>query len=342
MSLTITHLNADATFLLTFRPALDFPPSPGSAPGSFSIILDPWLSGPSTVFSSKFSVQHHTTPSSIETLNDLPEPDLIIVSQDKADHCHEQTLRQLHPDRIKTTFLAAPAAAKLMKSWKYFRPDQIQALERWDPKSPGAVRRFPIPAFSPNGSPGEVTVSFLADAMDLTGMHNAVAITYRAPRVPTMNFSYPRPMKHQSRSSKSSTSSSSTLGPHDRAISVIYSPHGVDYSVIKPFAASHLVAESALPLTAFLHGFDRIDNPWYLGGNISTGVSGGLPIARNLQTRYWISAHDEDKEVGGVTASSIRKVKYTREEVATLLQTSKGKSGTDVVVLDVGENMVIP
>jgi hypothetical protein len=125
-------------------------------------------------------------------------------------------------------------------------------------------------------------------------------------------------------------------------MSIIFSPHGVDYPVIKPFAASHLVAESALPLTALLHGFDRVDNPWYLGGNISTGVPGGIQIAQSLQTRYWISAHDEDKDVGGVTASSIRKKKYTGEEVATLLQTGKGKATTDVVVLDVGETMVLP
>jgi hypothetical protein len=342
MSLEITHLNADATFLLTFRPAFDFPPSPGRAPGSFSIVLDPWLSGPSTVFSSKFSVQTHTTPSSIDTLNDIPEPDVIIISQDKADHCHEQTLCELQPDQIKTIFLAAPAAAKRMKSWKYFDPDQVQAFERWDPKNPRAVRRFPIPAFSPNGSLGEVTISFLADALDLMGMHNGVAITYRAPQTPAMNFSHPRPSIHQHPSSRSSNSSSSTTGSRGKAMSIIFSPHGVDYPVIKPFAASHLVAESALPLTALLHGFDRVDNPWYLGGNISTGVPGGIQIAQSLQTRYWISAHDEDKDVGGVTASSIRKKKYTGEEVATLLQTGKGKATTDVVVLDVGETMVLP
>ena len=103
MSLTVTHLNADSTFLLVFRPAAaptaGFPPSPGYLPVAFSILLDPWLVGHSTVISSRFSVTRHTIPACVSSLRDLPSPpDLVIVSQDKPDHCHEETLRQLDPN----------------------------------------------------------------------------------------------------------------------------------------------------------------------------------------------------------------------------------------------------
>ena len=67
----------------------------------------------------------------------------------------------------------------------------------------------------------------------------------------------------------------SPYNDREKTLSVIYSPHGVSYDVIRPYASSYLVSESALPLTALLHSFDCVENPWWLGGNISAGSPGG-------------------------------------------------------------------
>lgn len=122
---------------------------------------------------------------------------------------------------------------------------------------------------------------------------------------------------------------------------MIYSPHGVTYAHIKPYAIAHLVREAALPLTALLHSFDRVQNPWWLGGNISAGLPGGLEIAQNLLARAWISAHDEDKENSGFSVSSVKTRKYSVDEVRSLVENVNTNVKTEVRVLDVGDEMVL-
>ncbi|KAI9870086.1 MAG: hypothetical protein M1830_004704 [Pleopsidium flavum] len=194
----------------------------------------------------------------------------------------------------------------------------------------------------------------------MTGLHNAIGITYRAPSaakplastigLQTQDYYLP-PTPPESPDSGTSTSKATALTPNaerPRTLSLIYSPHGITYPHIKPYAISHLVHEAALPLTALLHSFDRVQNPWWLGGNISAGLPGGLEIAQNLLARAWISAHDGDKETSGLSVSSVKTRKYSVEEVRTMVQ--RGNSGvekgnanvsTDVRVLDVGQEMVL-
>jgi len=126
-------------------------------------------------------------------------------------------------------------------------------------------------------------------------------------------------------------------------LSVIYSPHGITYPHLIPYVTSHLVSKAALPLTLLMHAFDRIQNPWYLGGNISAGMPGGLGIAQNLLAKCWVSAHDEDKESSGLSIKKIVTSKYTVEEVRALAEEGRkgGKAGVDVRKLECGEEMVV-
>jgi hypothetical protein len=130
----------------------------------------------------------------------------------------------------------------------------------------------------------------------------------------------------------------------NRALSVIYSPHGCTYKTLEPYITSHLVREAALPLTALLHCFDKIQNAWYLGGNICTGFPGGLEIAQNLCARAWISAHDGDKDIKGLATKKIVVEKYDREEVESVISPRSEKFpnrriGTEAVVLQPGEEI---
>ena len=125
----------------------------------------------------------------------------------------------------------------------------------------------------------------------------------------------------------------------EKTLSLIYSPHGVSYDLIRPYASSHLVTSAALPLTALLHSFDRVQNPWWLGGNVNAGLPGGVEIAQNLMARCWISAHDEEKENSGLAVMKVATRKYNAEQVRELVARSKG--GTDVAVLDCGEELIL-
>ena len=180
----LTKAVTDTTFLLTFSSAQSTSTDHSSQSGTFTVLIDPWLHGDSTIFHPKFALARHTVPSCIQHLSEIPPPNLVIVSQDKTDHCHEATLRQLDPHLSHTIILACPAAAKRIRSWRYFfAPEKVQAMPTFSDKRPATVLRFPIPApFSRYGStPGEATISFIPAKRDLTGVHNAIGITYRPP-----------------------------------------------------------------------------------------------------------------------------------------------------------------
>ncbi|KAL9608319.1 MAG: hypothetical protein Q9167_006840 [Letrouitia subvulpina] len=401
MSVKIHHLNGDTTFLLTFVPN-DLPPPPNRyarLPGTFSILVDPWLSGPSSMWHPMFMLSKHTVPSAIQNLSHIPEPNVVLVSQDKPDHCHLPTLRQLDPSSTLTTILAMPAAAKKIRGMKHFDPSKVFAMPSFLERDSRTVIRFYIPPLTLGGLAGEATLSYIPAKLDVSGLHNAIGITYRPPTAAPLlthytppldspsysNFGSPVPpppqnlpptppdspvqrtrslssntntltlsavstplsqstraTSHTSNSLSVSTISSthSTAPPRlPKTLSIIYSPHGLSYDCILPYAVHHLVPLAALPLTTFLHSFDRVQNPWWLGGNVNAGLPGGVEIAKNLMAKCWISAHDEDKENSGLAVLKVATRKYTKEEVREMV--SRESPTCDVRVLECGEEMIM-
>jgi hypothetical protein len=116
---------------------------------------------------------------------------------------------------------------------------------------------------------------------------------------------------------------------------------------VHTYATNHLISRSALPLTLLLHSIDRVQNPWYLGGNISegaTGPTGGIALAKKLMARCWVGAHDEEKVKGGAAVQLLRTDRVKLEEVRRALGGDRdGKGGwkCDVRTLGVGEEMVL-
>ncbi|KAI1397635.1 hypothetical protein F4819DRAFT_73827 [Hypoxylon fuscum] len=368
MALSVKHLNSDASFLLSFEPVL-----PEKAQGTvtsrpFTILLDPWITGPSKIFHSKISISTHVIAACISSLSELPSPpDLVIISQHKSDHCNEATLRQLPASGSKTLILAEPAAARLIKSWKYFDPEKVRTIGRWEnPRLTGkeSVVRVPVPPLTPGSQGGEVTVAFIPQKRDLAGLHAAIGITYRPPptlnlkaNVPVISRPLTPPATPNSHHTQTSNATSKTLAvpdafllpstppvsPHSlrpvqsastllpsptrpatsngatRPLSVLFSPHGISYAHLAPYATSHLVAEAALPLTALLHCYDNVSNPWWLGGNICAGVPTGAEIASRLGARVWIGAHDGEKNVRGLATGMLKTRRWRREEVEEAL-----------------------
>jgi hypothetical protein len=352
MSLTVKHLNADASFLLTFEPILPLPPTPGLSTKSFTIVLDPWLKGASKIWHPRFSISRQREEPCIKSLAELPEPDLVVISQDKTDHCHKETLTTLPSFGTKTRIIAAQPAAKVIRSWKYFDPRKVASLPNWNERDPSTVHRIIIPPFDAAGSPGEVTIAFIPQRFDITGLHNAIGITYRPPTAALTSTLSPiaSPITTTFPLTPPSSSSSSgyfpTMRHTPRNLSVIFSPHGCTYKTLKPYAQHHLVPEACLPLTCLLHCFDRATNAWYLGGNICAGFPGGREIVENLLARCWISAHDAVKETRGFASRKLVVERFGREEVEEVVSPRSEKfperrMGTEVVVLGVGEEMRI-
>jgi len=196
MSVTVKHLNDDTTFLLIFSPESNPLASDlKSANGAYTVLIDPWLNGPSVVSASWFATTEHQIPSAIQHLSEIEEPDVVVVSQNKPDHCHKQTLLQLKPE-AKTIIAAEPGAAKTIKGWNHFDPNRVFGLAKYDPQVKfGRSLRLRIPPLSPTGYAGEVNIAFIPAKHSMTGLHNAFGITYLPPtrtkslaRIPTIDL----------------------------------------------------------------------------------------------------------------------------------------------------------
>jgi hypothetical protein len=187
MSLTVKHLNADASFLLIFSPEVPASASDlSSANGAYTILFDPWLTGKSIVAKPWFACTTHNVSPCIQHLSEIDEPDVVVISQNKPDHCHGETLRQLRPEG-KTIIAAEPGAAKAIKKWKHFDPHRVIGLPKYNPKEKFSSLRLSLPPLSPSGHPGEVVISFIPAKNYASGLHNAIGITYQPPtRVKTL------------------------------------------------------------------------------------------------------------------------------------------------------------
>lgn len=132
----LTHLNADSTWLLSLPYPRDA--SPPSQRCRFNILIDPWLKGSQSDVASWFSSQTHIIESSVQTISELNQIlseieadlsaakggnssnciDLVAISHEFTDHCHEATLKEIDPS---VPVVATANAAELMTSWQHFQ-----------------------------------------------------------------------------------------------------------------------------------------------------------------------------------------------------------------------------
>ncbi|EME77629.1 uncharacterized protein MYCFIDRAFT_216834 [Pseudocercospora fijiensis CIRAD86] len=388
MALTVKQLNDDTSFMLTFKPSFapDDCKSTHAFPGSYTILIDPWLSGSTTIFHHKFATSTHTSTPTIQSLKEVEdEIDLIIISQDKPDHCNEETLCSL-PKLTRTRILATPKAAKKIRSWNYFeRPGIVEELVPYSAYHPDTILRIPIDPYSSASAEGEVTIANISTKTDLTRLHNAIAITYcppgtlmTAPDGSTVNLSdlpvlarqgvshplsrnpsrkrpsvaspkgifkaihnLPQPSptsltspdtSRPSTSGAQRPSTSSTLSKrhqnHENVLSILYTPHGIDPPLLRPYIETHLsLLPRAIPITALFHSLNIESNPKILGGTVSSGAPGGIEIVKEVDVRYWIAAHDEMKENEGWATKWITSQKFEVEDVIRMLRGIGGIAG---------------
>ncbi|KAI1300626.1 hypothetical protein F5Y03DRAFT_226348 [Xylaria venustula] len=204
----LTHLNADTTWLLH----LPYPEGAARPPGRsrFNVLFDPWLRGPQSDGGRWFSIQWHVVAPSVQTIDELnglvgelendvalgaapakggSYVDVVAISHEFTDHCHEATLREL-PRR--TPVFAPDKAAKLVRSWKHFdavvEMPPFVAAETKDWRA--ALSRAPLPPW--------VGVGRVVTPGNTLYYHSALIVAWAG--------------------SKSA----------EEAYSVIYSPHGIE------------------------------------------------------------------------------------------------------------------
>lgn len=370
MAMTIKQLSSDAAFLLSFEP-IQSDPLASACTKSFRILLDPWITP------SKKGSRASQVGLPLNSILDIPEPDVIVLSSKEDDHCNEQTLRQLPRRSNRMIILGDAQTTKRVRSWNHFNDKIIHTLEPWvsrfAPNRKGNgdnVARIEVPSPVPGGTPGEVTIALLAHKKE-----SAIGITYTPPQCydgrrrsvassiiespisPNVPMFSPRSSslprhhsltksasdlsmrrrrshaRHQSMCSPSSPLSG--LNPlrasksianienssSKRGISVIFSPHGIPYHAVEPYATSHLLAQAVLPLTALMHCFDSVSYPWWSRNIPSTGMDTAQQTASTLGARVCISTHDGNKFTRGLFGKfkSPRRTKYDVDDVKDMV-----------------------
>lgn len=320
MSLAVQQLNSDCTFLFTFSPASTTSDHPDHC---FNILVDPWLAGQSSVLHPIFQYTKHTEKPHITSLADLKQKlDLIIISQDKPDHCHRETLCTL-PKSQHVKILTTPAAAKKIKSWKYFAEDLIHVIPAYDAKrDEESTLKIKLPAYTSSGAEGAITITHLPPTrLDLTKVHNGIAITYRPPGTICSN-AQPQAESAQDLVHPPPPAPTPTL-------SILFTPHGLSPPTLQPYITAHLLpratTKTSLPknpptLTLLIHSLSHDRNPPCLGGSVVYGAPGGLELLRSLQALnasvgFWIGAHDGSVERGGWSVRWLKSRGYAVGEV---------------------------
>ena len=302
----LTHLNADTTWLLQ----LPYPPDIASLHGRshFNILIDPWLKGFQVDVASWFSKQWHSTESSVPTIMELDEQlrgieclireqtghasisekdlqlkntarsfiDAVVISHEFTDHCHRETLLEVHPD---TPVFATKVAADLVRSWKHFT--SVRDVPLFSESNLDWLKTSLKPL------PGWIGISRIITETDSLYFHAAILITFDlGGRVPN---------------------DSQAKGETSEA--VIYTPHGIRAQDLR-----HLtLAKPPLRTLALLHGLHDVTIANLKKLNL--GAHNGLRAQRMCNAKFWVSTHDEEKKARGLVAYLLRRRIVTAQEV---------------------------
>ncbi|KAF2476015.1 uncharacterized protein BDR25DRAFT_278770 [Lindgomyces ingoldianus] len=313
------HLNADTSWLLQI-------PRPASAirHGSriyYNILIDPWFVGGQSDVARWFSQQWHATESAVKTVAEVEALaqqieiftgglrlgkgrvtkkeaaadietfiDAVAISHEFTDHCHKETLLELHKD---IPVFATEKAASLISSFKHFR--SIVAIPTFTSDLPDwrSYSLAPLPTW--------LSISRLTASNDALYYHSALLIAFA-----THPFLPSTPRKRTSASMFPDPSAESS-GP-DAAECVIYTPHGIPHASLVPIE----LADPPLHTLAFLHGLHDVSIA--AAQQLNLGAKNGLLAQRALRAKYWVGTHDEVKTGGGLVGWFLRRKIWTLED----------------------------
>lgn len=312
------HLNADTSWLLQI-------PRPASAikHGSriyYNILIDPWLRGSQSDGAKWFSQQWHAIESAVGSIAEVDDLalqieilagglrigkkslrmkggaedetfiDAVAISHEFTDHCHKDTLLEVHKD---VPVFATEEAAKRISGFNHFRtvittPTFSSANPDW--------HYYSLPPL-----PSWLSISRLTATKDALYYHSALLITFAS-----HPFLAPTPRKRSSLSIYGDEEPSSTSS--EPAECVIYTPHGIPHAALSPIAQ----ADPPLHTLAFLHGLHDVSIS--AAQQLNLGAKNGVLAQHLLRAKYWVSTHDEIKIGGGLISWFLRRKIWTLED----------------------------
>ncbi|GAB1743667.1 hypothetical protein NU219Hw_g593t1 [Hortaea werneckii] len=332
------HLNADTSWLLQI-------PRPHSAVRNgarfyFNILLDPWLRGGQSDLASWFSQQWHVEKSAVGSIAQLEELaremeilasglrlgqgrktnaaieaasgpdetfiDAVAVSHEFTDHCHKETLLEVHQD---VPVFAIHEAARLIRSWHHFRT--VITINNFGMEGEMDWRSSSVPPL-----PDWISISRLLQTDDVLNYHSALMIAFN-----NQHANYQSHQLHKTTPLPTSTPNRpSTRKKHHRPITpnedeesaeaIIYTPHGISSGDLTLIPS----ASPRIHTLAFLHGLHNVRVSTATGRTAlqsNLGAHNGLKAQRILNARYWIGTHDGVKRGGGLVAWFLQRESLT-------------------------------
>lgn len=237
--------------------------------------------------------------------------DAISISHEFTDHCHKETLLEVHPD---VPVFAAQEAADLIRGWKHFRT--VMTTESFGVNGNNDWRLASQPPL-----PEWISICRLLQKDDFLNYHSAVMIAFNnksSDFTTTPNGTTKHP--HRRKASH----------PSDSAEAVIYTPHGISSGDLNLIPA----ANPPIRTLAFLHGLHKVrigTASGHTAQQLNSGAHNGLKAQRVLKAKYWISTHDEVKAGGGLVSW------FLQREVISLPEALKRERDGGPIGLDVGE-----
>ncbi|CAI9625677.1 hypothetical protein GT037_006818 [Alternaria burnsii] len=346
------HLNADTSWLLQI-------PRPANAVkhGSriyYNVLIDPWFVGGQSDVAKWFSQQFHATESAVKSVAEVEElarqveilagglrmgrkgrkrnieeveeesyVDCVAVSHEFTDHCHKETLLEVHRD---VPVLATEQAANLISSWNHFRT-VITTPTFTDNADWHDYSLSPLPSW--------LSISRLTASGDSLYYHSALLITFATH--PFLSTATPKKrLSSLSINGDGAEDFSSNINGEE-AECVIYTPHGIPHEALSPIAK----ADPPLHTLAFLHGLHDVSIS--SAQQLNLGAKNGVLAQRILRAKYWVATHDEVKKGGGFISWFLRRKVWTVEDALKEARADDEGEFTDVRFQDMrnGESRVL-
>ena len=316
------HLNADTSWLLQI-------PRPANAikHGSriyYNVLIDPWFVGGQSDVAKWFSQQWHATESAVKSVAEVEELarqveilaggirlgkgrktnitanadvetfiDAVAISHEFTDHCHKDTLLEVHRD---VPVFATEQAANLVSAWNHFRTVTT---------TPTFKDHADWHDYSLSPLPSWLSISRLTASKDALFYHSALLITFATH--PFLSYATPKKRPSLSINGDGAEEYSSSTNS-EAAECVIYTPHGIPHAALTPIAT----ADPPLHTLAFLHGLHDVSIS--AAQQLNLGAKNGLLAQRILKAKYWVATHDEVKKGGGFISWWLRRKAWTLED----------------------------
>jgi hypothetical protein len=303
----------------------------------------------------RFSQQFHATPSAVGTIAEIEELllevedlasrsrlaqerksngraskeagspetmiDCVCVSHEFTDHCHKDTLLEVHKN---VPVLAIREAARLIAGWKHFR-----TVVTVDVFGSGGDTDWRGTCISP--LPDWIGISRLLQRDDVLNYHSALMIAFNNQYHNEVKLANINGTTNGKRKRHDSVSPDEA---DESAEAIVYTPHGIMSSDLA------LISTASPPIRtlAFLHGLHNVRVGTVSGRTAlqsNLGAHNGLKAQRILKAKYWIGTHDEVKRGGGLVSYFLQRDVITLKDALDLERKLKHTNmGTDDKALE--------